>query len=51
MNLEGLSIGHYTNEKGGTGVTVFLPDERFPCGMWLSVPHPQVAILIYLILA
>lgn len=40
MNLENLSIGHYTNEKGGTGLTVFLPDERMICGWWLCGSAP-----------
>lgn len=40
MKLTNLSIGHYTNEQGGTGLTVFLPDERFSCGWWLCGSAP-----------
>lgn len=48
MNLENLSIGHYTDEAGGTGLTVFLPDERMVCGWWLCGSAPasrDVALL------
>lgn len=40
MNLTGLSIGHYTNQQSGTGLTVFLPDVRIPCGWWLCGSAP-----------
>lgn len=40
MKLENLSIGHYSNENGGTGLTVFLPDERMVCGWWLCGSAP-----------
>lgn len=40
LALEGLSIGHYTNTQGGTGITVFIPDYAIPCGWWLAGASP-----------
>ncbi len=40
MRIDGLKLGHYTNESLGTGVTVFLFDQPSPCGWFLCGHAP-----------
>jgi L-aminopeptidase/D-esterase-like protein len=40
MRLENLSIGHVSCANNASGVTVFLFEERAPCGWWLCGSAP-----------